>query len=302
MSILDNLDKLEVVTEKSSFIKCVCPVCSQPSLKISLSSHAYGAYRCYDNECSTEDIRSAIGLVKTKNYYLSPYKPDLKLSVYDSKKLVQDIEKAKPLELEQDWKNYDVIKVPENYQPLESRTKSFFDGSKKKITIYPYSDVTRVYRLDYENSGNKKEVYLQYMDLKTGNWELGLGDYLWPVYSRGLEFDGDTLLVVEGEKTAEYVKSELGVAAVTLATPYFQMEKMKKALYVFFRKNPTIQNLIYVPDHDDPGWLKAHKFQKVCWYLKKNCSIVSLKDYLNLSFEPSKGQDIADFALATTSK
>lgn len=289
--LLDNLDKLTVINQTSSYIKCVCPVCLNPSLKISLSNHAYGAYRCYDNYCDPKDIRGAIGLLDTKNFHLSPYKQQISRSVYTDNQLTKKIESAKP-----------VIVLPEtefircdDYQPIISTTRNFVNGSKKS-TIYPYSSHQRVYRLDHIEPPDKKQIYLQYLD-ETGAWQVGNGSHTWPVYANGLDLThpGNTVLFTEGEKCTEYVKENYGIACVTAAAPCFQLDYLYKIFYLFFGTNKNIQQLVVVPDNDDPGKHKAEIVQKVCWYLKKPCQIIPLQQFLNLNEEPPKGADLADF-------
>jgi hypothetical protein len=186
----------------------------------------------------------------------------------------------------------------DDYQPLETTTRTFVDGSKKKTSIFPYSDKQRVYRLDFLDENTKKQVYLQYL-LDDGSWQLGNGLNTWQIYSRGLNLDspGNTVLFLEGEKCVEFSKEILGIAAVTAASPCYSYDYLYKILFVFFAKNKNIKQLVCVPDHDDPGYLKMEKVQKVCHYIKKPCQVISVKQFLNLSYEPHKGADIADFNL-----
>ena len=294
--LLDNLDKLNVINQTSSYIRCICPVCKGSSLKISLSNHAHGAYRCYDNYCDPKDIREAIGLIDSKNYYLSPFKKEISRSVYADNQLIKKIENAKP-----------VIALPEtefircdDYQPLETTTRTFVDGSKKRSSVFPYSSHQRVYRLDFVTPPDKKQIYLQYLD-ETGSWQVGNGSHTWQVFTHGLDLSrpGNTVLAVEGEKCAEYVKENYGIACITFAAPCYVTEYLYKVLFCFFAQNNNVRQLIYVPDHDSPGYLKAHKVQQVCNYLKKSCQIISVQEFLNLNKEPEQGADLADFPVKT---
>lgn len=295
MSLLDHRDSLTpfIVRETSSYLEIKCPCCSG-KIKISLSNHAYGAYRCYDNHCDPKDIRKALGLLDTKNFYLSPYKQQLQQSVYADNKLIQNIEVARPI-VNPSVTEY--IKC-DNYQPLQSSTRDFIDGSKKKTTIYPYSSHQRVYRLDSYNPPDKKQIYLQYLT-EDGSWQVGNGTHTWQLYTHGLDFkaSGNTVMMVEGEKTAEYVKENLNISCITAAAPCYSLDYLYKIFYVFFSKNKNVVQIIYVPDHDDPGILKANKVQKVCWYLKKSCKVISVKEFLDLDDEPVRGADLADYVL-----
>jgi hypothetical protein len=294
--LLDNLDKLTVINQTSSYIRCICPVCNNNGLKISLSNHAYGAYRCYDNYCDPKDIREAIGLQDSKNYYLSPYKQEISRSVYTDNQLVKKIESAKPVTALEDTQ---LIRC-DDYQPLETTTRTFVDGSKKKTSIFPYSSHQRIYRLDSYNPPDKKQIYLQYL-AEDGSWEVGNGQRTWQAYQHGLDLSqpGNTILAVEGEKTAEYVKENYGLACITFASPCYVTDYLYKILYLFFGQNQNVRQLIYVPDFDDPGILKAKKVQQVCHYLKRPCRIISVQEFLNLDYTPEQGADLADFPVTT---
>lgn len=293
-SILESINLLEVVKETRSYIKCVCPVCHSDGLKISLSRNAYGAYKCYDNGCTPQAIREAMGLVSTKNYHLSPYKQSKPSSSYANKSLIQSIQTSKPIP---NLENPTLLECP-NYQGISSTTRTFAGGSKKKTTVYPYSSHQRIYRLDSYNPPDKKQVYLQTLE-PDGSWvSLGAGPHTWQVYQYNLDIlgsSGNTILAVEGEKTAEFVKERHKKACITFAALAYEYEYLYKILFVFFNKYKNISQIIYVPDHDKPGYMKAHKVQKVCWYLKKSCQIVTVKDFLQLDEEPEKGADLADY-------
>lgn len=296
MNILDHLELLEVIEEKSTYIICKCPNCAADRLKISKRPQCLGAYKCWSG-CSTEEIKSAMNLNKTKNYYLSPYRKIASKSVYSTN---LKIEQARQVTFKN---NNQIIKVPEDYTPIEQAVKQFI-SSQKTITIYPYSDHQRVYRLD---STSGKEIYLQHKS-NEDVWEAGTGNKDWPVYARGLDFGltGDTILFVEGEKVAEFVKSELGLAAVTVASHVFSKELLYRTFYLFFKKVNKKLNVIIVPDDDTPGYKKATLVNQMLNYLKiPNCvvNIADISSTLNLdialpsSFEPTgnSGLDLADF-------
>jgi hypothetical protein len=289
--LLDNLDKLTVINQTSSYIRCICPCCSG-NLKISLSNHAYGAYRCYDNYCDPKDIREAIGLQDSKNYYLSPYKQEISRSVYTDNQLVKKIESAKP-----------IVALPEtelircdDYQPLETTTRTFVDGSKKKTSIFPYSAHQRVYRLDFLDENTKKQIYLQYL-AEDGSWEVGNGSHTWQLFTHGLDLTqpGNTVLFCEGEATTEFVKTTYGLATITAASPCYSYDYLYKIFFVLKAKNPNIKQVIICPDFDDPGEHKADKVLKVCHYLKIAARKVALDSIVGEAV--FQGADLANFNL-----
>lgn len=288
--LLDNLDKLTVINQTSSYIRCVCPVCNG-NLKISLSNHAYGAYKCYDNECSPKDIREAIGIHDSKNYYLSPYKQEISRSVYTDNQLTSKIESAKPVSLSCPT---ELIRC-DDYVPVQSTTRNFVNGSKKN-TIYPYSSNQRVYRLDHIEPPDKKQIYLQYL-AEDGSWQVGNGSHTWQLFTHGLDLTkpGNTVLFCEGESTTEFVKTNYGLATITAASPCYSYDYLYKIFYVFKAKNLNIKQIIICPDYDDPGEHKADKVLKVCHYLKLAAKKVSLDSIVGEAV--FQGADLANFDL-----
>lgn len=294
--LLDNKDKLApyITKETSSYIQIQCPVCgsASPGIKVSKASHAKGAYRCYSNYCESKKIRQALGIEDEKNYHLSPYKTQLQKSVYSAPiKLDKIIPKTE-------------LKEPKlieclDYTPIVPTIHRFANG-EKKITIFPYSEKQRVYRLDDVNK-KQKQVYLQTLNSE-GVWEAGIGNRLWQVYTHGLASslsnqssdNQNTILFVEGEATAEYVKNQ-GIAAITVASPFYNPESLEKLLYVLFTTYRQIENVIAVPDEDEPGYHKANLVCSICHYLKRRAKVQTLSDTLGLSYVPEKGSDLADF-------
>lgn len=297
MNILDHLSLLDVIEEKPTYIICKCPNCDFDRLKISKRPQCLGAYKCWSG-CSTEEVRSAMNLNKSKNAHLSPYRKVVTKSVYSAN---LKIEQASQVSF--DLNTSEIIRVPESYTPIEQIVKKFI-SSQKTVTIYPYSEHQRVYRLD---SSSGKEIYLQHKS-HDDVWEAGIGDKDWPVYVRGLDFTlpGNTILFVEGEKVAEYVKSELGLAAITVASHVFSKEFLYRTFYLFFKKVNKKLNVVIVPDDDAPGYKKATLVRQMLNYIRVpnyTINVTDIASTLNLdislpsSFEPTgnSGLDLADF-------
>jgi hypothetical protein len=294
MSILDKRNQLQILNETKSFIQCICPVCGGSNLKISLASASLGAYKCWSNYCEPSEIREELGFENTENYYLSPYKVEISKSVYSSG-IDRKIHSAKPISVADEHK---VIECPD-YESIASTTRTFADGSKKKTTVYPYSETQRVYRLDSYDPPSPKQIYLQWWNQATQSWELGVGNQSWRVYTRGFDTTngGDTVVWVEGEKAAEHLKG-LGVFAITNASHTYNYNYLYKIYMGFFLKFSKIKNVIVIPDEDEPGYHKADMILRTCWYLKKGAKLVTLKNIdPSFSFEPNSGVDIVDVDL-----
>jgi hypothetical protein len=298
MSIFDHLDSLKKLYETKSYIYVECPCCSG-KLGISKSSHSYGAYKCWTNFCESKDIREALGIVESANYYLSPYKVNVPKSVYSSN-IDKKIHDAKPIGANVVTE----LATCPDYVPISSIERNFAGGSKKKTTIYDYSETQRIYRLDNVVPPGKKEIYLQWWDRPNQTWEAGVGSATWPIYLRGLTCEnlksGNSLIWVEGEKSAEALKAQ-GYCTITNASHCFNYAYLYKLYFAFFLTNKNIEKIIIIPDDDAPGYHKAEQIQKVCWYLKKGAEILTLAEIAtDFSFEPNVGFDIADLVNSST--
>lgn len=271
--IINYLPKLEIVKETSTHIIAVCPVCGDDNFKIVKKGRYQNAYKCWSNHCDGQEIRKALGIKPPKH---------------------PQVNKPKPIRITP-------AKVPftgtrlvtvNDYSPIVPKLKRFSGGSKTEERVYPYSRTQRVLRIDNLNK-NSKNVFIQFQR-DDFVWVCGAGNNFWPTYSRGIQnslkdTSFDTVLFVEGEKTAEFCK-ERGLAAITLMAGNFD-EGLDKSLLLFGAKYPHIHNVIYVPDADSPGLLKADKIEKSCWRNHMGCKILPMNNFVN---DPFEGMDLAD--------
>ncbi len=271
--ILDYLSKLEIVRESSTHITCVCPVCGDDNFKIVRSGKSKNAYKCWSNYCSSKDIKDRLGVKPSR---------------------VPSAERITPIFIipaEVPYTGTSPVLVPD-YIPLKPKVKRFSGGYTMHEIVYPYSSSQRVFRVD--NIENKtKQVYIQYKN-DDFVWVAGTGPDSWPVYSYGLddalnESSFDTIVFVEGEKTAEACKQK-GIAAITVMAGNFH-SGLDKNLLLFSVKFPNIRNVIYVPDADNPGLIKATKVQHSCWRVGLGCKIIPMTEIIE---QPFDGMDLAD--------
>ena len=270
--ILDYIDSLEVVKDTETHFTCVCPVCGDDNFKIKRTSPYKNAYRCWSNHCDNKKIQEALGFKS-----LLPTKK--------SKPLIR----IKPREIP--FTGSCIAEIS-NYQPIKVKTKRFSGGYTSEERVYQYSPSQRVLRIDNVQS-KTKYIYIQYQN-QDFVWVSGAGDSFWPVYSYGVEnslskSEFDTVLMVEGEKTAEFCK-ERGISAITLMAGNFH-NGLNKSIMLFGIKYPNIKNIIYVPDADAPGLIKAKKVQESCWRNKFGCKIVTMSKIVT---DPFEGMDLAD--------
>lgn len=271
--ILNHVDKLSIVRETTTHYVARCPVCGDDNLKIKKTSPHKGAYKCWSHNCTGEDMRQKLGI---KRSLLAPK---------NKKPLVR----LKPRKVP--FTGTHLLEVFD-YQPLQPKIKKFSAGYTTQETLYPYSETQRVLRIDNLQT-KTKYVFIQYLS-EDFTWISGAGTSIWPVYTHGVEHvlqenKADTVLFVEGEKTAEFVK-ERGLVALTLMSSGFYLQ-LDKTLMLFRLKYPHIRNIFFVPDFDDPGLDKATKFQLSCWRNQLACSIIPMSSIVP---NPYEGMDLAD--------
>jgi len=270
--ILNYLEKMEIVRETPTHLTCVCPVCGDDNLKIKKTSPYKHAYKCWSNYCSNEDIKKALGV---RNLIPSTTK--------------RVLPRIKPPQVTFNGKDIVVIN---NYQPLPKKIKKFGGGYTVEEIIYPYSQTQRVLRIDNITT-KTKYIYIQYLD-EDFTWLSGAGSSFWFVYDYGIgealaNTQFDTVLFVEGEKTAEFCK-ERGLAAITVMSGNFH-DSLNKTVMLFKATYPHIRNVIYVPDADEPGLKKAQHVQECCWFNNIGCKIIGMSSVVA---EPFEGMDLAD--------
>jgi hypothetical protein len=103
---------------------------------------------------------------------------------------------------------------------------------------------------------------------------------------------GDTVLWVEGEKTAEFVKAQ-GLAAITSSTLTYNPERLPTAVILFKKQFPYITNCIIIPDCDSPGWSKANLTQEALGEHGIGSKIIDPNSLLFTNY--TSGEDLCDF-------
>jgi hypothetical protein len=271
--ILKYLSRLKIVKESDSHYTCICPVCGDDNFKINRRGRYVGAYKCWSNLCSNTEVKDHLGY---KEFAPPPPKHNY-------------ITKLKPLPVS--FRGSSVVTCP-NYIPIKSVITRYIGNYCTKETIYQYSNTQRVLRIDNLDT-QTKYVFIQTRQ-EDFTWSSGMGSETWPIYKRGLENiisdpNFDTLIVVEGEKTAEALK-EKGLAAITFVGPSFH-SPLNKTLLVFKSLYPHIKNFLYCPDYDEPGEKKAQRLREECWRVGLACDILGIEEIVS---SPEPGMDLAD--------
>lgn len=210
------------------------------------------AYLCVTENCSTTQIRESLGLSSSN-------------SVHSSTLVIKQPTITK----------FDALMVsPPDYQLAKQ-----YQIGDRRITYFSYSNEFIVERVDYDDE-QPKQLFPKYRI--NNQWVYGRGNNSL-LFNQQYLTDGSVLLA-EGEKCADIVTSITGW--LTLSPPAFGWNN---SYLIAQLSNPHITGIIYLPDNDKIGKIKADLIKYVAWSLGKPCYIVPLDDVTS-----DDGGDIAD--------
>lgn len=256
--IINFINKLELIEEKNTEYTFVCPVCGGNKLKVNKNSNAYA---CYDNFCSPNDIRNKIGYVSNHH------------DKWRTKTPVNIIEPV----------NFDFINL--NYIKCSIKEVAPIKRGAKYYTNYYYNDKSCIERVDYIKENKKvKDCYPKHKI--NGVWIYGSSNEFGFYQQEYLKEKG-TLIVVEGEKTANIFSSHFNILAVT--PPAFGWNNDYICRWLFFNSD-KIEQILYLPDNDNVGFTKANIFKLSSWKRKIPCHILKLNEI----FEMKDREDVVD--------
>jgi hypothetical protein len=282
------ISKVEIVELREGvWVKAICPVCHTNSLKMNLNAHTgqRGKYKCWEKNCSCEDIRKELGIQKRTRDVFSPSDIFKKTdrSQYGSR-IVLD----KP---PQPFTGKELRRCKPGSEPLS--IKLLQGSSQTRKTFYLYNQYLRVLRFDHPNQ--PKKVYIQNWDSGEG-WVPGVGDRIWPVFCPDVEIlnptTADTVIFVEGEKAAWWLTRK-GIVAHSLASHCYYGSARDSALTVFRYHNPEIKNVFYIADCDEAGRAKETIFKQGMGLADLGYQALSLNSIFPELGEFSK-KDVAD--------
>jgi hypothetical protein len=284
-SILDRLGDLKNVEEYPSYVRASCPVCNG-LLKISKSDTHYGAYKCWTSYCTAQDIRAKL--------------PDSSPSVFSQvsvfKKSSVFSQSPSPLIVETQLPKLFNFVLLKKVLGISKRTGNRIN--------YIYAEDKRVTRYDNSNKKGerKKAIIPEYFDEVDQVWRFGKNNTVWPPYGLNevnvnIELEKQTnsnytpnstaLLVVEGEKTCDFVR-RLGICCITFQTSQYGILLIKEQLESLVSK---VGLVVYIEDNDLPGRHKGVNFKKGA-ALAKIASVVI--PYNQLQLDALEEQDLAD--------
>lgn len=254
--ILDYADQLEFVKETNTQLTCRCPVCFS---KLQINKRN-SAYMCV-SDCDPKDIRRNMDIPTSVHYQPRIYVP------------------PKPIILPRkiDLHTCDIV--------YNLETQSFFHKRINKQahkTVYQYSDIYRIVRLDIEDD-NEKMFYPN--KLVDGKWDI-IADENHPFFNEDkIKQKNKFITLVEGEKCAVAL-SEQGILAITPPPFGWSEDRLQKAFERIFY---DVDGVLVIPDNDAVGLTKAVRVQNACWRTGLPCRILNLEDYYRVEKE-----DVAD--------
>lgn len=277
--ILDHLDKLDNVKHHLTWGSADCPVCGG-TLKFSKSGHKTNSYACYTGNCHTIKNEYGVNRIKAKLYVYSPFRngSNFKRSNIFSSSNCQLLET--PIKIEDDL---DLISKVEYIPPRRHVTRN-----NKRYIYFEYDAFTCVRVETITDEGADKYFYQTYVNSK-GVTVKGLPlDSGLPVYrTQYLQKD---ILAVEGEKCASFLQ-KLGLAAICINTAFISDTVLPDIMQEL--KNKGVQNILYLPDNDVPGDVKADKIMQAAWKVRLNAETLNLVDYY-VEYSDLQGFDIVD--------
>lgn len=260
-----------------------CPVCGDDNFYVDPRSHKWG---CFSTGCDHQSIIEA----------LSPKSEWLKEKGFYTETQKQKFQEEKIM-----TKSKTNTQVNYSIAPSIARVVTLTDYNKPNIvegfdeeiiTTYFYSEEKRVIRKDIPEKG--KEIRPQYRDANK-KWVTGKGEGLWGLYQLNHlthNIVGNWLIIVEGEKCAEYFLSE-GILATTPQSNEYTEKSLREPLKTLQANG--LKGIVILPDHDKPGYAKAEKLEKIADSLEiPNVTI----PYTVFHKDLKEGGDIVDLLLS----
>lgn len=296
MDIIDLFNqRLELKESHSTWNAYQCPLCSSGTVKLDKNSNKYKNWNC---NCNTKRITALI----------------FKDSGYKRRERVKEIPVViNPLPNISNVKLAHITNPPNIYE-LDKKYSDL-----ENLIYYLYSASQRTIRINRTKKTGKKIIFPQIV-VCSSSWINGIGDTIFPLFTNSLvlldvvveedyireklfsirpSFNGELVVVVEGEKCVEYIQSQ-GIECFSILNAYgYDLEKIKLSISSSKSFMPNLKQLLYIPDLDAVGIKKSVTFQQASWSLGIPCKIFDIRDKLlspigkGINFD--KGYDIADY-------
>jgi hypothetical protein len=158
----------------------------------------------------------------------------------------------------------------------------------KRYIYFEYDAFTYVRVETITEEGADKYFYPTYINSK-GHSVQGMPlDSGLPVYrTQYLQRD---VLVVEGEKCASFLQ-KLGLAAICINIAFVSDMTLSDIMEEL--KTRGVKNILYLPDNDYSGEVKANKIMQAAWKARLSADILNLVDFY-VEYADLQGFDIVD--------
>ena len=251
-SILDHLDRLNILKETATDYHCACPLCDAGGFKIDKKTAKYNTFVC--GCMDTDEGKKAV--VKA----IAPFEPS-----YSQSPRRQINPKVKTLSLPTieepvTLAKFEVIRTD---FPKRSKLSYLLQGIPENATqiTYPYSLTQFIKRFDWEDTSKAKrhdKTFRQCCVNTEGEviWEKGSDR--WPCYRESEIITAkDWPLLQEGETCVDTARCTLGLVSTTLQGSNWGEEAITATLTRI--KEAGVPGLVFITDNDDPGETKGKK-------------------------------------------
>lgn len=271
--ILQHLDELQILSNNTTWIKAVCPVCNEPKLKINKLS---GAYSCYANECQGYNLESN----KIRNLLN-------RKTVFSSSVFKTPARKYLNLPITVD-KNPLTTPITSFLSELPYTKPKVNKTSDRKYTYYRYSNKFTNIRCD---SKEGKFFSPQWTE-STDNVILSIPPTLISEHSiYQARYLQPSIVIVEGEKSATTLHY-LGIAGISFISAIYSNNYLNRFIY-FLKSNYNVQSVIVLSDNDKTGYKKGTDVLHYCWHNGLEAGILNIASLFD-DYKEVSGFDIYD--------
>ena len=261
-SILDHLDRLNIVKETSSEYHCTCPSCESGGFKIDKKTGRYFTFACgcMDTDEGKKAVIQAIAPLGRQDRNYSPRRQARPKPQAKSPKLPPvegpvtlakfDVTPADFPERQTNpsWIPEEAIKAGVNNSQVTFIKNGY--GPNHRITRYEWRDAKK-------DKGYDKTFRQSHRD-KSGQWQNGKGNDPWPLYRESEVIAAkDWVLLHEGEICSDTGRCTLGLVSTTFQGSNWSVEVITAGLNGL--KEAGLPGLIFIADHDKAGQDKAGK-------------------------------------------
>jgi putative DNA primase/helicase len=295
----------------------ICSCCNSSAVRLQEKSaprSEAGTITCFGCNAGAKDLFKRVGSHAWQDY-LKVYLPSIGKTYQDKNSYSASTSrdpkrKAKKQNLEKEDVRLSPVFPPE-FIPLRLGVvnlpveEEFFwpkQNAHYLKTTYLYSDTQKIIRFDPLEDGPDLKKVFAYYHLEQDDdfpseprWEKEVGPNPFPFYNlpsalKEIEEGnpGNYILMAEGEKCADWVQTAFKIACVSPDGRGWQEDLLRNSAKLL-RANGLA--CLYLADNDNPGKVKAEKWQQACEQEGVFCQVIHIGSLFPFLQE---GQDIAD--------